>query len=195
MKNKESQVMMGVALVIGILIGVIGSNLVGRSGGNAVPAPQAVAPVPPPGNFQQKIKTLQDVVAKDPGNRNAWVELGNNFFDSDQPIPAVEAYGKALEINDQDPNVLTDQGVMFRRLGWFDKAIENFEKANQIAPQHSQSLYNLGIVYRYDLQDFPRAIEVWDKFLALNPTGPSADQVRSEMQVLKSSRGQTEAKK
>jgi len=185
MKNKENLVMMVVALVVGILIGVIGSNLAGRTGGGSAPAPQAGAPAASSVNFQQNIKTLQDVVAKDPKNRNAWVELGNNYFDSDQPMQAVEAYGKALELNDQDPNVLTDQGVMFRRLGWYDKAIENFEKAYRIAPDHAQSLFNLGIVYRYDLQDFPKAIQTWEKYLALNPTGPGAEQVRSEMASLK----------
>jgi len=187
MKNRESLIFMAVAFVIGILVGVIGSNLAGRS--SAPPVAQSQAPSGMPTqtvNYQQNIKVLQDVVAKDPANRNAWVELGNNYFDSEQPMQAVEAYGKALEINDQDPNVLTDQGIMFRRLGWYDKAIENFEKAAKINPQHAQSYYNLGIVYRYDLQDFPKAQVAWEKFIDINPGGPGAQQVRQELEYLKS---------
>jgi tetratricopeptide (TPR) repeat protein len=97
----------------------------------------------------------------------------------------VEAYDRALELDPSDPNVLTDQGVMFRRLGWFDRAVENFTKASEIDPSHRQSLYNLGIVYRYDLQDFEKAGEAWEKFLALNPSGPGSDQVRAELEALK----------
>ena len=185
MKNKETLVFMIVALVIGILVGVIAVNLMGRK--------EQRAPMgPPPGtsgsmvNVQQNIQVLEDLVAKDPGNRNAWVELGNTYFDSDMPMKAVEAYGKALELNGKDPNVLTDQGIMFRQLGWYDRAIENFRKANEIDPRHSPSLFNLGLVYRENLNDDPHAIEAWEKFLALNPTGQSADYVRNQLELLRS---------
>jgi len=184
MKNKETIILMGVALVIGILVGVIGSNIGGRGRQRSVSsAPPASAPVV---NQGQNIKMLEAVVAKDPANRNAWVQLGNIYFDTQQPMKSIEAYGKALEIDGNDPDVLTDQGIMFRQLGWYDRAIDNFEKATAIDPNHSQSYYNLGVVYRYDLKDFPRAIEAWQKFLDLNPTGQGADQVRRDMEVLKS---------
>ncbi|NIQ93302.1 MAG: tetratricopeptide repeat protein, partial [Desulfuromonadales bacterium] len=98
----------------------------------------------------------------------------HNYFDSNQYVQAVEAYDKALELDGNDPNVLTDQGVMFRKLGWYDRAVQNFRKANQLNSLHTQSLYNLGIVYRYDLNDFEKAIEAWEKFLSIAPPGPSA---------------------
>jgi tetratricopeptide (TPR) repeat protein len=75
---------------------------------------------------------------------------------------------------------------MFRKLGWYDRAVQNFEKANQLNSLHTQSLYNLGIVYRYDLNDFPKAVEAWEKFLAIAPPGPSTDQVRKEVDFMKS---------
>jgi len=136
-------------------------------------------------NAQQKINELKAIVAGDPKNRQAWVALGNEYFDADQPMESVEAYQKALELNDKDPNVLTDQGVMFRRLGWFDRAIANFSKANQADPNHATSLYNLGITYRYDLQDFPKAQEAWTKFMMVSPNGPGSDRVRQELEFLK----------
>ncbi len=178
--KKESILLVVIVLVVGILIGVIFTNARKNVATNTS-APASAPAV----NYQQQISMLEGIVAKEPGNRNAWVQLGHNFFDSDQPMKAIEAYDKALAINDQDSNVLTDQGVMYRRLGWFDKAISNFEKANRINPNHQQSLYNLGIVYRYDLQDFPRAIEAWEKFLIVNPSGPGSSQIRAELENLK----------
>ena len=129
---------------------------------------------------------LESLLATDPKNRNAWVELGNTYFDAQMPAKSVEAYAKALELNPNDPNVLTDQGVMFRQLGWFDKAIENFTKANTIDPRHIQSLYNIGIVYRHDLQDYVKATEVWKKYLEINPTGETADRIREEIRQMES---------
>lgn len=179
--KKENILLVVIVLIVGVLIGVLVSKG-GRKSSQQTPAPSQTAS--PAVDHQQNIKMLEGLVASDPNNRNAWVELGNNYFDSDQPVKAIEAYSKALALGSNDPNVLTDQGIMFRRMGWYDRAIENFTKANSIDPTHVQSLYNMGVVYRFDLQDFPKAKEVWSKYLALNPTGPGAEQVRSEMKVL-----------
>lgn len=181
--KKETILFVVIALLVGLLVGVIFTNARKDAPATATATSPAMTPAV---NYQQQIKMLQDVVSKEPGNRNAWVQLGHNYFDSDQPMLAVDAYDKALAINDNDANILTDQGVMFRRLGWFDRAVENFKKANRFSPNHQQSLYNLGIVYRYDLQDIPKAIDAWEKFLALNPSGSGAEQVRADLEQLKS---------
>lgn len=186
MKGKENLVFVVAALIVGILIGVIFSNLGGNKNSQMTASGQGSTSAPPPMiDYQQNIKVLLDVVAKEPGNHNAWVQLGNNYFDSNQPVQAVDAYAKALELEPNDPDVLTDQGIMFRTLGWFDKAIENFETANKINPQHAQSLFNLGLTYMQDLKDFDNAAKAWEKYLAVNPTGPAADQVRSQLEELK----------
>lgn len=182
--KKETIVFVVVALIVGVLGGVIYSNWQRDTAQpGAVGAPPSAAGVPLV-NYQQQINTLEGIVAREPENRNAWVQLGNNFFGSDQPIKAIEAYDKALALDPDDPNVITDQGTMFRRVGWYDRAISNFQRAAELDPNHKQSRYNLGVVYRYDLQDFPNAIAAWESFLALNPGG-SVDQIRAEIEFMK----------
>jgi len=185
--NKGTLLIAGVALAAGILAGVL--FMKGGDHPSSPPAAQmpsgtapATSAIP---NSQSEIKALEELVAADPQNRGAWVSLGNLYFDTDQAVKAVDAYDKALQLDPNDPNVLTDQGVMFRRLGWFDRAVENFAKAASIDPSHGTSLFNLGIVYRYDLQQFDKAEEAWSRFLAAQPTGPVADKVRSELEFLK----------
>jgi Tfp pilus assembly protein PilF len=177
--KKETLLFVGVALIIGVLIGI----LVSKGGKSPGPAKSTTSSAPAV-NVQQDIQLMEKLVANDPGNRGAWVQLGHAYFDSNQPVKAIEAYNKALEIDPNDPDVLTDQGVMFRRLGWFDRAEENFLKANELNPGHAQSLYNLGVVYRYDLQDFSRAREIWTRYLQINPSGPGSDNIRRELQAL-----------
>jgi cytochrome c-type biogenesis protein CcmH/NrfG len=182
--KKETLLLIVIVLIVGVLVGILVSKS-GKGPGKTVQAPSAPPQAGAPAmNVQQSIKMLEGLVANDPNNRNAWVELGHNYFDSDQPVKAIEAYGKALALGPDDPNVLTDQGVMFRRMGQYDRAIDNFSKAATLDPTHAQSIYNLGVVYRYDLQDFPKAKEAWSKFMALNPSGPAAEQVRAEMQMM-----------
>jgi tetratricopeptide (TPR) repeat protein len=184
---KKDCILVGVvALVAGLIIGW----MVGQK--SSAPAPAAISQgaVPsaapaPMANAQQKVNELKALVASDPKNRQAWVALGNEYFDADQPMESIEAYQKALDLNANDANVLTDQGVMFRRMGQFDRAIANFSKAYQVDPTHATSLYNLGITYRYDLQDFAKAEDAWKKFLTVNPNGPGSDRVRQELEFFK----------
>lgn len=178
--KKETIFFAVVALVIGVLVGVIFTNA-RKSDRNMSSAPVASAPAV---NAGQQLTMLEGIVAKEPTNRNAWVRLGNTYFDANQPMKSIDAYAKALELNANDANVLTDQGIMFRKVGWFDKAITAFEQASKVDTTHAQSLFNLGIVYRYDLQDFGKAKQTWERYLTINASGPGADQVRAELDFI-----------
>ena len=182
--KKEVILLMVVTLVVGALIGVIASK------SNKSPAKVNQQPTSAPAvNYQQKIRALQDIVNKEPANHNAWVQLGHNYFDSNQPLEAIDAYDKALQLDGNDPNVLTDQGIMYRRIGWFDKAIANFIKANELNPNHPQSLFNLGLVYRDDLAEIEKAKKVWNQYLQISPTGQGADNVRTMLDQLENGHG------
>lgn len=182
--KKETIFVVVVALMIGVLVGVIYSN--SKKDSARSEASQPAVPIQTPVvNHQQQITMLEGIVAREPDNRNAWAQLGHNFFDANQPMNAIEAYSRALELEPNDANILTDQGVMYRRVGWYDKAISNFEKAIILDQNHQQGLYNLGVVYRYDLKDFKKAFEVWTRFIVLNPAGAGIDQIKAELEFLK----------
>lgn len=183
--NKET-VTFGVAgLIIGFLLGVlVGGKMMG---GGTAPAPgsaQSGAPVVNQADMHARIAELEKVVAKDPKNVQAWVTLGNDYFDSNNPQKAVQAYAKALELNPNDPNVLTDQGVMFRALGFFDKALANFEKANKISPQHLQSLYNAGIVYAVDMKQPAKARPIFERVAQQGASSELGNQAREMLKQL-----------
>ncbi len=180
--KKETIFFAVVAMIIGVLVAVIVTNA-RKTDRNASSAPVSSAPAV---NAGQQITMLEGIVVREPSNRNAWVQLGNAYFDSNQPMKSIDAYDKALAINVNDPNVLTDQGIMFRKLGWFAKAVSAFEQAYRVDSNHGQSLFNLGVVYRYDLQDFAKAKEAWERYLKINPSGPGADQVRAELNFINS---------
>lgn len=180
--KKDTLLVAVVALIAGFIIGLLAGQQ-GSSPKAVAPTGQSSGPMPTV-NLQQKVNELKNIVAASPENFQAWVALGNEYFDSNQFMDAIEAYDKALAIQPNSPDVLTDQGVMFRKLGWFDRAIVNFEKAFEVDPSHATSIYNLGIVYRYDLQDFPKAQVAWTRFLEVSPAGPGSDRVRQELEFL-----------
>lgn len=175
-------------VVIALLVGILGTALVLGVANKQKPAPATTgipAGVGSPVDYQQRIVEAEKIVAADPTNLQAWIQLGNDYFDTDQPQKAINAYGKALEIDPNNANVLTDQGIMFKRVGWFDKAIANFEKAQQLDPKHLQSLYNLGVVYMVDLKQPAKAVKYWERYLELDPMSPNSQQIRAMLQEAK----------
>ena len=174
--KKGTILLIVITFVAGLLVSVIFSN-VNKS---RPEGPQAINQQTAPSvDLQQQIKTLEALLAKDPSNRQAWVQLGHSYFDSKNPMKAIEAYDKALAIDGNDPDVLTDQGIMYRQIGWYEKAIEAFQQANQLNPKHVNSLFNMGLVYMQDLGENEKAKAEFQRFLELVPTGPSADRARN----------------
>ena len=178
--KKESILLAAVALIIGLLGGflIFSISTVGK---NQQPASSIPAGSGSATDYVSRIAEAEKIVAKDPKNLNAWLSLGNDYFDTEQAQKSIHAYGKALEIDPNRPSVLTDQGIMYRKVGWYDKALENFEKAQTLDPNHLQSLYNIGIVYAVDLKQPEKALPVWKKYLQMDPNSPTAMQIKNMM--------------
>jgi tetratricopeptide (TPR) repeat protein len=104
------------------------------------------------------------------GDAKRWIALGNRYFDTHQRDKAIEAYAKALELDPNNPDVLTDQGVMYSETTQYDKAIANFQKAHAIDPTHLPSLLNLGMLYAQYLKDYDKAIRTWKRVIEIAPT-------------------------
>jgi cytochrome c-type biogenesis protein CcmH/NrfG len=124
-------------------------------------------------------------VKKDPKNFQALAQIGNNYFDLGEAQKSVDAYTKALAIKGDDPNVLTDMGVMYRQLKDFQKAAAAFRKAAAVSPTHPQSRLNLGIVLVHDLQDLQGGIAAWEDFLRVAPNDPNAASIRRSVEDLR----------
>jgi len=187
--KKESVLITVFALVAGLLGGILVTLLVK----DKVSQPVATA-IPSgsgsPTDYAQRIAEAEKIVAANPKNLSAWISLGNDYFDTEQVQKAIHAYSKALEIEPGNPNLLTDQGIMFRKVGWYDKALANFEKAQKLDPRHLQSLYNMGIVYAADLKKPDKAIAVWTRYLQLDASSATAMQIKSMMETLKADTSQ-----
>ena len=199
--NRNTLIGTAVGLVVGILVGyIIGSSrtperpIAPAPVAPASPFPLAPLPGAPGGELPARIAQTEQLVARDPKNAQAWVQLGNDYFDlakstndPTQQRKSVAAYDHALAIAPNNPDVLTDQGVMYRDLGEYQKAIANFQKANQVDPNHVQSLFNLGVVYAQDLKQPDKAIAAFNRVVEISPGSPQAAQAKQLIDSLKRS--------
>ena len=149
---------------------------------------QAPTPVTPTQvdtiRLQQEVTQLEGLVKNDPENYQAWKKMGDNLFDIGEFQRSVDAYNTALALDGSDPNVWTDMGVMYRRLGTPEKALESFDEAIKRDPNHTVSRLNKGVVYIYDLNDIDKGVAAWEDFLRVQPSGPQADNIRGELEKL-----------
>jgi cytochrome c-type biogenesis protein CcmH/NrfG len=187
-------------VIIALVVGFVGGATVGilwvtksTEKTAAVQKPQTAPPgvpamAPPardPMELASQIQTLKEIIKKDPKNLPAWVELGNLYFDSDRPQEAIEAYRQYLAVKPDNPDVRTDMGIMYRKLGQFDKALEAFRKSAQSDSKHVNSRYNIGIVLLHDKQDINGAIKAWEEYLRLDPNSERAQRIKSQIEKMK----------
>ncbi|MDZ7582973.1 MAG: tetratricopeptide repeat protein [Deltaproteobacteria bacterium] len=171
--RRQTAVWMSVVmLVVGFIAGTIfGVMKTGPLSGGQSTVPPGASGKPPAQMFQ----ALEAEAAANPQNAEAWVQLGNAYFDADQYQKAIDAYEKSLVIEPDNPNVLTDLGVMYRRSKQPEKAVEMFSRAMAVEPRHEVSRMNKGIVLLYDLKDEYGAVEAWQGLLEINPLATFGD--------------------
>jgi tetratricopeptide (TPR) repeat protein len=198
MKKETVILMVVIALLVGFTVGVtVGILYMINRGekeleGVATVQKSQIAPLGAPSptpsgrdELASQIKPLKEIVKKDPKNLAAWVELGNLYFDSDQPREAIDAYTRYLAIKPDNPDVRTDMGIMFRKLGQFDRAIEEFRKAAQSDLKHVNSRYNIGLVLLHDKQDIKGAIKAWEDYLKVDPNSEKAQRIKTQIEKMK----------
>ena len=128
----------------------------------------------------QQILQIERELVTNPKNGQAWTKLGHLYFDTNQPEKAINAYNKSLEILPGAPDVLTDLGVMYRRVGNAQQAIAAFDRAIKADPKHETARFNKGIVLLYDVKDQQAAIASWQGLVQVNPmaTAPNGKLVK-----------------
>lgn len=160
------------------------------------PVPASAPPAAEEQNGHEQLKNriagLEKMLAVNPNNMKALVQLGNDYFDVRNYGKAIAAYKKALEIDPKNADVITDLGVAYRRSGNPQEAVQTFHSALKADPDHALALFNLGIVLRDDLKDYPGALQAWETFLKKAGNAPHAVMVRPWVEQLRKKVAETQ---
>lgn len=142
---------------------------------------------PPDAQITSAILALEKEVVVNPDNLEAWTQLGNYYFDTENFSKAIDAYNKSLALNPNDANVITDLGVMYRRIGKPNEAIATFDRALAVNPDHPTAKFNRGIVQLYDLKDKEGALKTWEELIKLHPDAkaPNGQSVSEVIKIVR----------
>lgn len=120
-------------------------------------------------------KAMLAQIKENPKNVKLLVQLGHFYFDNKMPKKAVEAYQKALKIKPDQPNVMTDMAVMYRRSGDSKKAVEVLDEVIRRFPTHQYARFNKGVILANDFNKRKEAVKMWEELLKMNPVFKAPD--------------------
>lgn len=192
MKDVGSLITWIAIFVAGFLTGVGFSAWKLDSPTGPTPKPQMAQQTAPDqaSDIKSRIAGLEKMLASQPENVEATVQLANDYFDIGNYDKAVEIYQKAIALDPNNADVITDMGVAYRRLKKPEEAVAAFKRAIGVRPDQALALFNMGIVLKDDLKNPQEAIVAWEKFLEVAGDSPHSVMVKPWVQQLKESLNQ-----
>jgi cytochrome c-type biogenesis protein CcmH/NrfG len=170
----------------GILFGVTVGYIIGTGQGQttglpptAVTAAAPAAPSTTPVVDEGELQAYRNILASDPKNVKAIVQLANKLYDGGRYAEAIPYYQQALALNPKDVSVSTDLGTAMYYAGRADEALAQLDKSLALDPVHAQTLFNIGIIRRDAKKDSKGAREAWERLLKAAPNYPDAARVRT----------------
>lgn len=173
----------------GLLVGyIVGAQQAGTPSAVAAAAPAAAATAPAATTLadEQQLKAFRDILAADPKNARAAIELGNRLYDASRYAEAVPYYQQAFALDSGNISVSTDLGTALWYSGRPDEALAQYEKSLKIDPRHPQTWFNIGIVRMEGKNDARGAVDAWERLLSMHPTYENAAKTRELIEKAKS---------
>jgi tetratricopeptide (TPR) repeat protein len=168
------------ALLFGFAVGFIA----GRH--ERLPESVPMAPEPAeqaaPDSREAMIENLLERVEGEPDNFSLLETLGNLYFDTEKYADAVIWYDRALKVRPDAVTVIVDRGAAYQRLGDYQAALEDFNRALAIDPAHETALCNKAIVLHFGFSETTAALEILAKVLTGNPANEEARKIQIMIQ-------------
>ena len=123
--------------------------------------------------MEENVNKLAQRLQQNPNDAQGWLMLGRSYMILERFSDAVNAYGRAIALNDKDAGVWADYAEALalannRQLA--GKPTEALARALQLDPRNQKALDLAGSA-AYQAGDYKKAMEYWQKLLQLLPPG------------------------
>lgn len=125
-------------------------------------------------------RSLQLAFGPDP---DTCLRIGELLFRMGDSEGARERYFFAIELDETMVEARAALGCVLAQLGQDEHAISALRGALEYHPEYADVHFQLARLYQ-NASNFEQAEKHWSRFLALSPTGPWAEEARSQLQYL-----------
>ena len=115
-------------------------------------------------DYIQAKALLEQIIKNDENNIEAYKNLGLCEVNLDNPILAIKAFKKAVELDKNDATSLFYLASCYTRTGDKKTAIENFNKVIELRPNFLDAYKNLGMIY-VEFTEYDNAINLLENAL------------------------------
>ena len=121
-----------------------------------------------------KLEDDSGVGLGDPDKVVALLKEGNDLIGTGNPDGALGKYQEALKYadGDGDPDVRFNMGIAYKAKGEAEKAIVEYKKALELAPEYAEAHNNLGNILK-DQKKFDEAIYHFEASIKIFPDNPN----------------------
>ena len=123
------------------------------------------------GRTQDAERAFKALTVSNPELGGPHANLGLIYRQAGKTAEGVAELEKAVLASPRQPIFFNQLGIAYRQTGQFSKAREAYEKAIALDSEYAAPLLNLGILHDLYLWDGKRALELYDRYLALSPGG------------------------
>src|SRR4030066_1134608 len=100
--------------------------------------------------YADAIESFKEAIIMKPDYVDAYVNLGNVYYQEGRNAEEEDSYREALRIKPGVPSLYNKIGTIFLILGENKQAINAFDNAVKIDPRNAEAYFNLGIAYLLD---------------------------------------------
>jgi cytochrome c-type biogenesis protein CcmH len=140
--------------------------------------------------IEELVKGLAAKLQEEPDNQEGWIMLGKSYIAMNDPSSAINAFERAMEINDKHVGLLLTYAETLASNAGNDftgRAAPMVEKAFQLEPDNPNALWISGIL-AYQRSEYQVAVERWSKLRGL--LKPQSAELESVNEALDDARAQ-----
>lgn len=130
----------------------------------------------------EEMRGLESYLAENPEDAEATLRLGTLSIEVGNWAGCVQALERYVELRAETPDLLSDLGICYSGIGSDQRALELFDRAQEIEPDHWQSRFNEAMVLGLEMEDFAAADRVIEELRALRPADPQVDRLVQEIE-------------
>ncbi|MEW8624189.1 MAG: c-type cytochrome biogenesis protein CcmI [Candidatus Thiodiazotropha sp.] len=142
--------------------------------------------------MDELVRRLAEKLQENPDNQDGWIMLGRSYMALNDHSAAINAYQRAMEMNDQRVDLLLAYAEAIAATTGNDftgRAAPMIEKAYQLEPENPNVLWLAGIL-AYQSSDFKSAILRWDSLRSsLTPQSAELESVNNAIDDARSQLG------